>query len=589
MIKKITAAVTAALMLTSAVGAADFEYSVSDVTSGKMTVNGTLPYRNGSAWATVTVLNPGYSAATSTDAVNCIKQAEIKADSIDAEEGSFSVSVQLKNPETKEYKILVNYYGAEQPLSKTFEYYSNDSLSDLCGEIIAARSAGDKTTLMSLLGDDNAISFLGIRKSVCAAAELSDICDELISNSNIKMTATAASVGGAYEEAACLVILKSADAADFVNGIAGANHETLSAVLRGSYENGEAYKVFKDSEADVIKAVVSSVAGTSGKTYKSLKAFNEKFESEVLRLSIVNADNYLGVRKIMNRYQEAGVFKTDWNTSYKKLSSDKKAESETDLIKAVKKDSSLDTDGIAKKYLSIIKDNAKDSGNSSSGSGGSGGGGGFGGSGGGSGSSSSIQVSTSTVTQTKQDNSVDDSLPFVDIKNVQWAVESITYLADKGVISGKSKLMFDPNSYVTREEFLKMVVLALDITSDSAERCSFEDVLKTDWFEDYVTTGVNAGVINGINGSFFGSGMNITREDAACILYRAAKLAGKSLSGTAKAFPDGASISEYAREAADRLSAAGIFGGNDEGKFMPKSNTTRAEAAKLIYSAIKAN
>ncbi len=582
MIKKITAAVTAALMLTSAASAAGFEYSVSDVANGKMTVSGTLPYRNGSAWATVTVLNPGYSSASGTDAVNCIKQTVINADSIDSEEGNFAVNVQLKNPEDKEYKILVNYYGAEEPLSKTFSYYSTTALGELCAQVVAARNAGDKDKLMTLLGDDNAISFLGIRKSICSGASLDEICTELIANTDIKMTATASSVGGAYEEAACLVILKSAGAADFVRGIAGSNHETLSSVLRGSYKNGEAYEVFKNSDSDVINGVIDSVAG---KTYKTLEKFNKKFESEVLRISIAKANTYLEVRKVMNSYDK--VFETDWQTSYKKLSSDKKAASETDLIAAVKKDSTLDTDGIAKKYLSIIKANAKDGG--SGGSGGSGGGGGFGGSGGGSGSSSSIQVSTSTVTQKKDESKVDSSLPFVDLGNVSWAVESISYLADKGVLSGKSKLIFDPNSYVTREEFVKMTVLALNITSDSAEECDFEDVLKNDWFRDVVTTGVNAGIINGISDSFFGSGMNITREDAACILYRAAKIAGKQLAGTAKTFPDGANISDYAREAADRLSAAGVFGGDGAGRFMPKSNTTRAEAAKLIYSAVKAN
>ena len=115
-------------------------------------------------------------------------------------------------------------------------------------------------------------------------------------------------------------------------------------------------------------------------------------------------------------------------------------------------------------------------------------GGGRGGSSGGGGSYSSVKVDSGLVKETQSDSTVDTSLPFVDLQNVPWAVESIKALSDKGVISGRSKLIFEPDSYVTREEFVKMTVLAFGITSDNAEACRFEDVLRNDWFCDVVTT-----------------------------------------------------------------------------------------------------
>lgn len=49
-------------------------------------------------------------------------------------------------------------------------------------------------------------------------------------------------------------------------------------------------------------------------------------------------------------------------------------------------------------------------------------------------------------------------------------------------------------------------------------------------------------------------------------------------------FPDSESIAEYARESANYLKKSGIIEGRENGKFCPDDNITRAEAAKILYS-----
>ena len=80
--------------------------------------------------------------------------------------------------------------------------------------------------------------------------------------------------------------------------------------------------------------------------------------------------------------------------------------------------------------------------------------------------------------------------------------------------------------------------------------------------------------------------MNVTRQDAAVILCRAAEYKSIQLNsdGEKRIFNDSADISDYAKEAVNRLSAVGAVNGDENGNFMPFGNTTRAEAAKLIYS-----
>ena len=44
-------------------------------------------------------------------------------------------------------------------------------------------------------------------------------------------------------------------------------------------------------------------------------------------------------------------------------------------------------------------------------------------------------------------------------------------------------------------------------------------------------------------------------------------------------------ISDYAAEAVKRMYALGIINGYEDGSFRPKNSITRAEAAKILYSA----
>lgn len=86
----------------------------------------------------------------------------------------------------------------------------------------------------------------------------------------------------------------------------------------------------------------------------------------------------------------------------------------------------------------------------------------------------------------------------------------------------------------------------------------------------------------------FGVGQNITREDMAVMVYRAAKKTGKvSDAEQGAAFADENEISDYAKEAVNTLKARGVMGGKGENRFEPKAYATRAEAAKMIHGLIE--
>ena len=171
-----------------------------------------------------------------------------------------------------------------------------------------------------------------------------------------------------------------------------------------------------------------------------------------------------------------------------------------------------------------------------------------------------------------------DTHSFTDISNVSWATEAIVALYNEGIISGKSKHEFAPNDNITREEFVKIALGVMGVEPASGT-VAFSDVDASSWYAPYVNAALSAGIVSGYSDTQFGVGEYITRQDVAVILNRVHSLSSANVS---MSFSDSNDISDYAKSAVEKLSAAGIINGSD-GKFMPKSNCTRAEAACMVY------
>ena len=104
-----------------------------------------------------------------------------------------------------------------------------------------------------------------------------------------------------------------------------------------------------------------------------------------------------------------------------------------------------------------------------------------------------------------------------------------------------------------------------------------------DWCFKYVETARALGLVSGVSEERFGAGGYIMRQDAAVMLFRA--MGGyEPTEAAAEPFEDMASVAEYAREAVSLLQSGGLINGAD-GKFLPRSNLTKAEAAALLYNA----
>jgi|GEM_PF-3190316 len=176
---------------------------------------------------------------------------------------------------------------------------------------------------------------------------------------------------------------------------------------------------------------------------------------------------------------------------------------------------------------------------------------------------------------------------FIDINEALWAENEINYLAENGFISGNGNNAFEPNRSITREEFVKIVISAFNLT-DKNSKSEFDDVPTDRWSYIYVSTAKGLNIVSGTGNRLFGAKSNITREDACVVLHNLVKNVYRYSGDTDMTpFDDESEVSDYAKEAVAEFKGLGIANGKMNNMFCPKDNLTRAEAAKVIVCVLQ--
>lgn len=225
-------------------------------------------------------------------------------------------------------------------------------------------------------------------------------------------------------------------------------------------------------------------------------------------------------------------------------------------------------------YTEYLKNNSGNSGGGSS-SGGNGGGGEY--------------VSVPSVIGSDDINKITGgNSGFPDVTSSHWASGYIQFVKDNKIMQGDENGLFRPDDSITREEWVKTVLTAFVIDTKDA-KCEFSDVDSERWSYSYIAKAFEMMIINGVSDTEFAPTQSISRQDAAVMFYRGAKAARENaLSDIAISnFTDAEEIADYAKDPINTLYRLEIVNGYEDGSFKPNAPITRAEAAKMIYTALE--
>jgi len=192
-------------------------------------------------------------------------------------------------------------------------------------------------------------------------------------------------------------------------------------------------------------------------------------------------------------------------------------------------------------------------------------------------------VSAPKAEETEEKAPATTGAKFADIPDNHWASSDIYFLREIGVINGVTDTNFDPEGVLTREQFLKMLVLAFKVPGATGA-AQFGDVDSSAWYASYVAAGCESGIANGIGNGNFGIGQTITRQDACVMLARALKLDTSAEANLD--FADADSVADYAKSSVSALVEYAIINGFDDNSFRANEICSRAQAAKIVSGAI---
>lgn len=180
---------------------------------------------------------------------------------------------------------------------------------------------------------------------------------------------------------------------------------------------------------------------------------------------------------------------------------------------------------------------------------------------------------------------------FTDMGSYEWAIPAVEALANLGIINGRTDTTYEPYASVTRAEYTKMICAAMGVAVQAGVAQKFNDVPKSHWAFGYIAAAESLGIVEGYTDTEFAPNDLITREQMATILYRAivaSENEGRLPVGSPLYFADAGQISEYAREAVNKLSAANVINGVTDTTFVPQATANRAQAASILYQYFKA-
>ncbi len=204
-----------------------------------------------------------------------------------------------------------------------------------------------------------------------------------------------------------------------------------------------------------------------------------------------------------------------------------------------------------------------------------------------SGISGSIQMNPG-LGQTQVPDQLVNSSGFSDVSDDYWGKEAIVYLSKKGILSGREKEIFCPEETITRAEFTKIVLGALKFSIGNASASFADVDEKDWYSSYVAAGAENGIIKGTDENKFYPDDSITRQDAALVLQRALEQKGIQLDSEKTAQFADDGEISDYAEGAVGLLAGNGMIKGFSDNTFRPFANLTRAEAAQLIYNAITA-
>lgn len=176
---------------------------------------------------------------------------------------------------------------------------------------------------------------------------------------------------------------------------------------------------------------------------------------------------------------------------------------------------------------------------------------------------------------------------FKDVEDEHWAKEAIEFLGEKEIVKGREKEIYEPESQITRAEFVTILARVVEkekiVMEDDSKMKEYTDI-EEHWAIEDINKFTKNGVLNGYLDGTFRPDEVITREEVAKVISEVIEKGALNITkeGQIKEFND-VEGDGWANKYIEKMSQISLIEGYEDGGFKPKNAITRAEIAQIIY------
>jgi len=171
-----------------------------------------------------------------------------------------------------------------------------------------------------------------------------------------------------------------------------------------------------------------------------------------------------------------------------------------------------------------------------------------------------------------------------------WYHEALDYVVGQDIMLPDEDMAFRPGDEATHWEIVDTLHRAAGSpgTDLSVSDLPFHDVPSQTRYAEAICWAYEKGLVAGRpEGAFYGTA-GVTRQELVLMLYRSAKMEGKSgVSGSLAGYTDAGSVAEWAAEAMRWAVGTGLIKGNGANELSPADGVTRAETAQILMQYMK--
>ncbi|HAG04468.1 MAG TPA: hypothetical protein DCG28_03415 [Lachnospiraceae bacterium] len=179
---------------------------------------------------------------------------------------------------------------------------------------------------------------------------------------------------------------------------------------------------------------------------------------------------------------------------------------------------------------------------------------------------------------------IESNNDFDDVPPSHYAYNSIEHLRELSIVSGMGENNFEPSKKVTRAQLVTMLYKASG--DEGKYSFDFNDVEKDAWYFESISWAAEKGIVSGVGNNNFAPDRPVTREESARICFGFAKAYNKDVSSVRTYVPFGDEDDIIYKESVQALYEAEIINGMPNGSFEPKSGITRADCAIIVDGII---